>query len=361
MFHSFSIRASIRPLCAAAAILSVAVGSAAAGDVWHITPTGAPAGLRGVAAVSRNVVWASGTGGTVLRTVDGGITWDVIRVPGAETIDFRDIQAFDADRACLLNAGRPARFFRTEDGGRTWTETYRNDSEGIFFDCFSFFDADHGIAVGDSIGGRFMIARTSDGGRTWTEAPASERPEAKPGEGPFAASGTSLTIFGTDGVMFCTGGPEAKVMISRDRGRTWKAGPSPLGLGTSTSGGFSLAFLDENKGVMVGGDYKDETGARKNAALTFDGGLTWTPVATDQPAGFRECVAFVPAAPDVLVTVGPSGSDISTDGGRTWKPLPAPRGFHGLSFSPDGAGWAVGNKGLVARLDLEAAKAVLEN
>ncbi len=357
MFHLFPIRA----LCAAAAILLVAAGSAAAGDAWQVMPTGTPASLRGVAAISRDVVWASGTGGTVLRTVDGGTTWGVIRVPGAETLDFRDIQAFDADRACLLNAGRPARFFRTEDGGRTWTETYRNDSEGIFYDCFSFFDADRGIAVGDSIGGRFMIARTSDGGRTWTEAPAAERPEAKPGEGPFAASGTSLMIFGTDGVMFCTGGPEAKVMISMDRGLTWKAGPSPLGPGTSTSGGFSLAFLDGNKGVMVGGDYKDETGTRKNAALTFDGGLTWTSVANDQPSGFREAVAFVPAAPAMLVTVGPSGSDISADGGRTWKPLPAPRGFHGLSFAPDGAGWAVGNKGLVARLDLEAAKAVIGN
>jgi len=359
MFHLFSIHA----LCVAAAIASVSIGSAGAGDAWQVMETGSPASLRGVAAVSRDVAWASGTGGTVLRTTDGGATWDLIRVPGAEALDFRDIQAFGADRACLLNAGRPARFFRTGDGGKTWTETYRNDSEGIFYDGFSFFDEDHGIAVGDSIGGRFMIARTSDGGRTWTEAPAAERPEAKPGEGPFAASGTSLMIFGTDGVMFCTGGSEAKVMISRDRGRTWKAGPSPLGLGTATSGGFSLAFLDGDKGIMVGGDYKDETDSRKNAALTFDGGLTWTPVEDNRPSGFRECVAFVPGvSPAMLIAVGPSGSDVSADGGRTWKPLPSPRGFHGLSFArKDGAGWAVGNKGLVARLNLEAAKAFSGN
>ena len=47
--------------------------------------------LRGISAVSSKVAWASGAKGTVLRTIDGGETWETLVIVGAESLDFRDV------------------------------------------------------------------------------------------------------------------------------------------------------------------------------------------------------------------------------------------------------------------------------
>jgi photosystem II stability/assembly factor-like uncharacterized protein len=124
--------------------------------------------------------------------------------------------------------------------------------------------------------------------------------------------------------------------------------------GSSSAGGFSVAFLDERTGISVGGDYKTEAASVGNAAVSADGGKTWMSVKDRPPGGFRETVAFIPGeAPPVAVTVGPSGSDFSLDLGKTWTPIITPAGFHALGFAKRGrAGWAVGRNGLIARLKL---------
>jgi photosystem II stability/assembly factor-like uncharacterized protein len=318
---------------------------------WSIQTSGTTAGLRGVSAVDSQVAWASGSQGTFLRTTDGGKTWVAGSVPGAEKMDFRDIQAFDQDTAFLLSIGRPAKIYKTGDGGKTWEESYSNDAEGIFLDAFAFFDKDNAIVVGDPIEGRFMVLVTSDGGQSWEEIPFAERPEAVSGEGAFAASGTCLTVLGKNDTWFCTGGPAARVFHSRDRGRTWTMARSPLASGKTSSGGFSLVFMNEKEGVMVGGDYQDELAELGNAAVSHDGGKTWELVETRRPSGFRECVAPVPRTrPLMLVAAGPSGSDYSLDLGKTWTAVGGPAGIHSVSFSKvDGSGWAVGRNGLIAK------------
>jgi len=319
---------------------------------WLAQTSTTAAGLRGVSVVDSQVAWESGTQGTFLRTTDGGKTWVPGSVPGAEKMDFRDIEAFNRDTAFLLSIDRPAKIFKTENGGKTWAESYTNDTEGIFLDAFAFFDQDNAIAVGDPMGGRFMVLVTSDGGKSWEEIPAAERPKAVSGEGAFAASGTCLTVLGKTDAWFCTGGSSARVFHSRDRGRTWTAANSPLAAVKPSSGGFSLVFVNEKDGVMVGGDYQDEKAALRNAATSRDGGVTWELVETLQPSGFRECVAPVPRTkPLMLVAVGPSGSDYSLDLGKTWTVIRGPETFHSVGFSKaDGSGWAVGRNGLVAKL-----------
>src|SRR5687768_5923591 len=63
------------------------------GPQWTPQTAGVAARLRGVSAVSDRVAWASGANGTVVRTADGGLTWQRLRVPDAEQLDFRDIDA----------------------------------------------------------------------------------------------------------------------------------------------------------------------------------------------------------------------------------------------------------------------------
>ncbi|MEV4087332.1 oxidoreductase, partial [Nonomuraea fuscirosea] len=146
---------------------------------WELKQTGTTERLRGLSPVSGNVVWASGSGGVVLRTVNGGRTWRNVSPPGTETLQFRDIEAFDADRAVALSIGEgtDSRVYRTEDGGRTWAETFRNDEPRAFYDCLAFFDRRHGLAMSDPVDGRFRILATDDGGRSWRVLPADGMPE----------------------------------------------------------------------------------------------------------------------------------------------------------------------------------------
>jgi photosystem II stability/assembly factor-like uncharacterized protein len=236
-----------------------------------------------------------------------------------------------------MGIGRPAKIFRTRDGGRTWTRTYYDDSPGIFLDGLAFSDERNGLAVGDPIGGRFYVVSTADGGATWAPLAPGSRPAALDGEAAFAASGTSLAVLRENRVWLTTGGSVSRVWRSEDRGRHWEPVSSALLEGTSSAGGFSVAFLDALTGITVGGDYKAESAAVGNAAISADGGRTWTPVKDRRPGGFREAVAFVPGTrPPIAVTVGPSGSDLSLDLGKTWTPIVTPAGFHALAFAKKG-------------------------
>jgi photosystem II stability/assembly factor-like uncharacterized protein len=321
---------------------------------WTVQPSGTTASLRGVSAVDDRTAWASGSKGAVLRTLDGGSTWTVVAVPGEDTTDFRDIEAFGPDDAVVMGIARPAKIFRTRDGGKTWTRTFFDDSPGIFLDGLAFFDDRNGLAVGDPMDGRFFLIATADGGDTWAPLPPGARPAAREGEAAFAASGTSLAVLGKDRVWLTTGGPVSRVWRSEDRGAHWESAPSALLEEIASAGGFSVAFLDERTGITVGGDYKAEAASAGNAAVTGDGGRTWMPVGERRPGGFREAVAFVPGArPPIAVSVGPSGSDLSLDLGKSWAPIAGPAGFHSLSFAKKGkAAWAVGRNGLIAKLEI---------
>ncbi|HEX8634146.1 MAG TPA: hypothetical protein VF703_08360 [Pyrinomonadaceae bacterium] len=323
---------------------------------WESQTSGAKVRLRGVSAVSPSVAWASGERGTYARTIDGGRTWAAGSVPGAAELDFRDVDAFDADTAYLLSIGEgeKSRIYKTTDGGATWKLQFKNARAAAFFDAMAFWDRDHGIAMSDPVDGRFLIISTADGGATWREMPREGMPPALAGEGGFAASGTCITVEGKQNVWFGTGGATgARVFRSTDAGRTWTATKTPIIHGKS-AGIFSVAFRDAKRGVIVGGDYTKEGESKNNAAITRDGGWTWTPVNdAARPQGYRSVVAYVRrgtnGAPVFLVAVGPSGSDYSTDEGASWRSFGA-EGFHTASFTRTGAaGWAAGEQGRVAK------------
>lgn len=338
----------------ASACVSDRTGAAPVGFSWTVQPAGTRASLRGVSVVDERTAWASGSQGTVLRTLDGGSTWTILPVPGEEATDFRDIEAFGPDDAVVMGIGRPAKIFRTTDGGKTWARTFADDSPGIFLDGLAFFDRTNGLAVGDPMDGRFLVLATTDGGATWSSLPPDSRPAALDGEAAFAASGTSLAVLNDGLVWLATGGVAARVWRSEDRGRHWEPVASGLLEGAASAGGFSVAFRDARTGIAVGGDYKAEAAAVGNASVSADGGRTWRPVQDRRPGGFREAVAFIPGTrPPVALTVGPSGSDYSLDLGHSWTPIATPAGLHALGFARRGrAGWAVGRNGLIAKLTL---------
>lgn len=317
---------------------------------WQPQEAGTEADFRGVCAVSARVAWASGTQGMVLRTLDGGKHWEKQSVPGAEKLDFRDIQAFDAQDASVLSIGpgEQSQIYKTNDGGRRWRLLFTNPDAKAFYDGFAFWDRRHGIALSDPVEGRFRLLRTEDG-EHWKPLIPETMPPALPEEGAFAASGTCIAVSGKHDVWFVTGGPAARVFHSPDRGLHWEVVTTEILSGAPSQGIFSIAFSDARNGVIVGGDYKTPQATEKTVAYTQDGGKTWKP-AERLPAGFRSAVALLPGSTQKRwITVGTSGSDYSDDGGRTWHPLDGGN-YNAVSFVDTHTGWAVGPKGKIARL-----------
>jgi photosystem II stability/assembly factor-like uncharacterized protein len=338
-------------LMSAAALVALTAPSNTPG--WALYDTGVTARLRGLSAPSANVVWASGSEGTIIRTADGGRTWKRLTIPDTQKLDFRDIDAVDDRTAYVLSIGNGdvSRIYKTIDGGNTWTLQYRNEDPKAFYDAMAFRDERRGFAFSDSVDGQFVILRTENGGQTWTRVPAAVLPPALANEGAYAASGSNIAIVGNS---VWIGTTASRVLRSSDGGRSWSVFQTPIPT-SSSAGIFSMAFRDSTHGIVVGGDYKKESEAADNAALTTDGGRTWTK--GHGLGGYRSAIAYVPTPGNSWIAVGPSGCDLSRDDGRSWGAVPG-RGFDALSV-PRGAGgiWASGEKGVVARLALEPGKA----
>jgi photosystem II stability/assembly factor-like uncharacterized protein len=330
--------------------LVAASGFARPGPGWTVTDTGVDARLRGLAAVSRHVAWASGSAGTVLRTVDSGRTWQQVGPPDTADLQFRDIEAFDARHAVALSIGEgdQSRVYVTDDGGRTWAETFRNGDPAAFYDCMAFFDRRHGLALSDPVAGRFRILSTSDGGRSWRVLPTAGMPAALDGEFAFAASGTCLVTAthgaGRDAWFATGGGAAARVFHTADAGRTWTVADTPVPSGP-TAGIYSLAFRDRWHGLAVGGDFTTPTQAPGGAART-EPGRGWV-LATTVPGEYRSGVAW--RSGGTAIAVGPTGSDVTRDGGRTWTRFDQ-ESFDAVACAADGACWASGEHGRIGIL-----------
>lgn len=324
--------------------------AAPAAPQWLAQASGVTARLRGVSAVNDRVAWASGAGGTVIRTADGGATWTKLTVPDAASLDFRDVDAVTATSAYILSigSGPASRIFKTMDAGATWTLQFTNQEPKGFLDAMAFWDDRRGLVMGDSIDGRFDILRTLDGGRTWARIRSAGLPPALPNEGAFAGSGTNVAVLPGGHAWIGTGAAErCRVLHTSDYGATWTIADTPVA-GSQSAGIFSIAFRDPRHGLTVGGDYRKESDAIANAASTADGGRSWTPVAG--LGGFRSVVAHMPGSSATWVAVGPQGADISTDDGRHWTAI-AGGGYHAFSFARAGrAGWGVGERGAIGKL-----------
>jgi photosystem II stability/assembly factor-like uncharacterized protein len=316
---------------------------------WQPQPVNTDAGFRAVSVASPDVVWIGGTKGTYVRTADGGQSWQTGKVPDAETCDFRDVQAIDAQTAYLMSAGPAdkgqARIYKTTNGGQSWSLLYQTQQAGVFFDGMDFWDKNHGIVFSDPVNGRWFILTTDDGGKTWQPVPEVALPLMQPNEAAFAASGTSLVAQGKRNVWIASGGAmNGRVFRSNDRGRTWSVSTTPLLAGEAT-GLFGMQFFSEKVGMVVGGNYKQEQQTGPNAAITRDGGQSWQLVAPTNPPGLKEAVALLPG--DRLLAVGPSGTSLSADQGQTWQKLDT-EGFHSTACAK-GTCYAVGAKGKVSK------------
>jgi photosystem II stability/assembly factor-like uncharacterized protein len=247
---------------------------------WNPQKSNTDASLHGLGIVNANVVWVSGTGGTFVRTTDGGETWQAWTVAGAEKLDFRDVYAIDAETAYLLSIGKgnESRIYKTTDGGKNWLLEYTEQNPKAFLDCMAFWDATHGIVVGDPLEGKPELLTTSDGGAHWTPLQSNTIPPARNGEG-SPASGTCIATYAEKKgkkqnwhAWFVTENA-SRVFHTADSGKTWTASETPLVTGLN-QGVFSIAVVDADRLAIVGGDYDHPQMEKPNSAYSDDGGKT---------------------------------------------------------------------------------------
>jgi len=327
--------------------LAAAASAQEAPSPWRAQASPVTVELRGLAVVSDRVAWASGARGTVIRTVDGE-TWKVVAVPGAEKLDFRDIEAWDENTAIAMSIGPgdASNVYKTTDGGATWRRVFANAEPSGFWDAITFWDRRRGALFGDPVRGRFQVFTTEDGGETWTPVPEAGMPMALENEGGFAASGSCLVSGPGQRLAFVTGGAaEARAFVSTNGGRSFQVSTSPVPAGAASKGLFSATWLDEKTLLTVGGDYKEPALGGVKAALSSDGGAHWSAISA--APGFLSSVVRGPARDAAIVAVGLAGTGISGDGGKTWKAVDATP-YNTAGFTK-GTGWAVGPKGVIAR------------
>lgn len=299
--------------------------------------------FRGLSVVDNNVLWVSGTKGTIGRSIDGGATWKWIKVSGFEKTDFRDIEAFDKNTAIIMGIADPAYILRTMDGGESWKIVYENKTPGIFLDAMEFWNDKNGIVLGDPMKGHFFIGRTFDGGKTWQSIPENNRPLADSGEAAFTSSGTNIRKLTKSEAVFVSGGLSAHVFI-RD-----KKIKLPIIQGTQSTGANSIAVKNKKNMIVVGGDFSNRNDTSKNCLITNDGGLTWQfPLNT--PKGYRSCVEYL--SKKTWITCGLNGVDITKDDGKNWTSV-STESFHVVRKAKKGnAVFLAGNDGKIAKIQL---------
>jgi photosystem II stability/assembly factor-like uncharacterized protein len=364
------------------ALSATAVPGGHAQDLWKghqptLTPqqSGTTQLLIAVSPVNSRVVWAAGTGGTYVVTKDGGSTWKSGVVPGAENLQFRDVQGVNDHIAYLMSIGDNTgdfRIYKTEDGGGHWTIQFRNTTVNAFYDCFAFWTPDRGITHSDSVNGVFPDIRTTDGIR-WRSI-AANMPPALAGEASFSSSGTCITTQGQRNAWITTGGSStARILATRDGGDSWTAYDTPL-VSNANAGGFSVAFRDPWHGIVGGGDLTTDSGTQ--AAISGDGGRTWKltnkpPIPgaifglayargleqrddwndsdrEDRPG--HEFDRTVVITTETQPNFSSGAAAWSPDEGRTWFTLPQVSGYWAVGFASREAGWFVGNNGQILKI-----------
>jgi photosystem II stability/assembly factor-like uncharacterized protein len=318
--------------------------------------TGGTVSFRGMSIPSDNVIWVSGSQGTVGKSVNGGKSFRFFVVPGYEKKDFRDIEAFDSSTAIIMAVDNPAYILKTTNGGATWRKVYEKSENGMFLDAMDFRNSREGICIGDPlvVGGTgrkfWFILRTIDGGETWLPTPMYNMPPASNDEAIFSASGTNVFFLDDDNFdyAFVTGGKVSNLYMVGNLGKPNKVINLPLNQGIESAGTFSLATDRKKKFYCVGGDYKKPAMKYDNFYYSTDGGKKWASPSVAPPYGYRSCIAII--EDKKLVTCGTNGVDYSKDGGKDWISI-TKEGFNVCMVSPKSKTvFLAGDKGRIGRL-----------
>jgi len=296
--------------------------------------------FRGLSVVNDKVVWVSGSNGTVGKSVDGGQTWDWMKVNHYEKTEFRDIEGFDENTAVIMGVSDLAYILRTTDGGKSWKLVYENNTNGIFLDAMDFWNEMNGIVIGDPMNGRFFITRTFDGGKSWQNIPDQQKPLADSGEACFASSGTNIRQLNKSDAVFVSGGLKSRFFNGN------RITLLPIMSGKESTGANSITIKNDKVMIVVGGDFLQKNISDSNCVITKDGGKSWF-LPKINPAGYRSCVEYLNK--NYWITCGLNGVDITNNDGITWKNI-STQSFNVCRKAKKGNAVFLAGNGTIAKL-----------
>ena len=307
--------------------------------------------IRGLSVVSNKIIWVSGSGGSVGKSVDGGKSFKWFTVKGYEKRDFRDIEAYNHKTAIIMAVAEPALILKTTDGGENWYKVFEDSTKGMFLDAMNA-EAKTIQVIGDPINGKAFFAMSNNLGETW-ETNKLDGIALNEGEAFFASSGTNLQISKSSntfkkGTLMVTGGKVARLLNARDQRDQF---PLPLLQGKESTGANSIAVSPSGKyAFIVGGDFaKDTLRPGNSIAVRLEPSIQFKEPTTP-PFGYRSCVIYLNN--QTLVACGTSGVDISKDGGMNWENI-SKQSFHVVQKAKNGkAVFLAGGGGRIAKLTI---------
>jgi len=309
----------------------------------RILTSGRPVSLRGLSVVNDQIIWVSGSAGSVGLSTDAGENWKWIQVRGYEKTDFRDIEAFSDQEAVIMGITEPAVILRTTDGGKNWMTVLEDSAKSVFLDAMDF-SGDEAVLVGDPDKGKIFFARSSNRGISWIKS-ASGLENTISGEAFFAASGSNIRFIPGDGFALVSGGKKSCLYLSTGRYVL------NLNQGEQTTGANSIAINSEdpNQAFIVGGDFSHDSSRYGNSVrIQFHPFVQTLPLTP--PHGYRSCVEYLNNKE--LICCGTTGVDFTNDGGTHWT-LISDKGFHVCRKSKVGKSvFLAGPKGAIALLQL---------
>jgi len=283
--------------------------------------------IRSLSVPSEKVIWASGSKGMVAKSTNEGVSFEWMQVKGYEKRDFRAMHAWNDQEAIIVAVASPAIILKTIDGGATWDKVYENKDTSMFLDAIHFSDNNNGTVIGDPIDGQLFILTTNNKGATWDKMPNDFfKSTLNNGEAFFASSNSNLIHIGKV-LVFVTGGLSSRIWINGI------AEAMPLLQGTNSTGANSIAISPNgSRVIVVGGDFSNDTIANQNIVGyqiyqtrksdlkdLSKTQLVLKKINVSNPKGYKSSVEFIDN--DLLITCGTSGVDFSKDKGLSWETI----------------------------------------
>lgn len=311
--------------------------------------------LQAISMVDDNIAWVSGHDATFARTLNGGDTWEVYTYDQADSLQFRDIHAFNTKEVVLMSAGTGSLsrilLFSTETG---FKEVFVMPHEQGFLNTIEFWDQQNGLAFGDSFNGELYAMRTENGGKSWNRIDPTTMPPAGKGEGGFAASGTCISVRPGGKAWIGTGaGGNARVLYTQDYGQTWASYEVPIVKGDA-AGIESIHMADDLTGLIVGGDLARPNVYTDNVAVTTDGGKSWDLTTSHPVLKGALYGSDIIAVGDLffIIACGPNGIDYSTNMGESFTSLDT-LNYWAMDINSNGIGYATGTDGKILKILLD--------
>lgn len=297
--------------------------------------------IRGLSIPNKSVIWASGSKGSVVKSVDGGASFEWMQVKGHEQRDFRSIHAWNDQEAIIVAIASPAYILKTSNGGASWNIVYENTDTAMFLDAIHFKDDNNGLVVGDPINKHIFLLSTNDRGATWKQISANYFGESlKEGEAFFASSSSNIAQSKTQQFLV-TGGIASRLWINGHPQQI------PILQGKVSTGANSIALSPNgNHMLIVGGDFSNYKNSNLNIVglssfLTPNTELKYQSIKKTvwtinkkiaSPNGYKSCITYI--TNKLVVTCGTSGVDISINSGKTWNKI-TDESFHVVKKQPN--------------------------